>query len=89
MTSTELKEYAERLGFGIAYARRMPRSDEVRAYVAVLNEEETLKTVHELRWHPSKPKRVEGYEHALKPNRYTQYDKLVVTFVIDDDKEAK
>lgn len=82
MTSQQMKTICEKLGFGIAHARRNKRTGEVRAYVSTLSANNS--DVNELRWLPDNPGEFLGYEHATKPNGYTQYDKLVARFTIAD-----
>lgn len=82
MTAKKLTAILEKLGFGIAHARRMPRSDEIRAYVAIVHPEHA--DCDEFRWTPERPGEVDAYEHATRPNGYTRYDKFVARFTIAD-----
>lgn len=74
MTSAAFKETLERLGWIVAHARRVPRKPEIRAYLAMRNEE--YPDVDELRYNPAKtgPGTAELIKHAVKPNGYTSYD---------------
>ena len=86
MDAKQLKAVCERLGFGIAHARRVPRSSEVRAYVAVRHKDDCrYGDVDELRWRPETPDgHLELWQHAVKPNGYTQYDKYVGLVTVAD-----
>lgn len=80
MTSSELKAVLEGFGWGVAHVRRIPRGTQLRAYIAVRHPEHG--DVDEIRYNPEYPGEVELYQHAIKPNGYTQYDKLVGRFTI-------
>lgn len=73
MDSKQLKQALENLGFGIAHVRCVPRKTELRAYVAVKNDEHPL--VDEIRYNDGCE--VTCIQHAIKPNGYTQYDKFL------------
>lgn len=75
MTSAEFKAKLEELGFGVAHARRMPRSNKLRAYIAVhhpLHPE-----ADEVRWTPDDPDGATLYHHATCSNGYTPFDKYL------------
>lgn len=74
MTTKEFKVTLEKMGFGIAHARRTPYGQEMRAYVAVRNPAHPL--VDEVRYAPHLKPNFQLYQHTTKSNG-VQYDRFV------------
>lgn len=66
----------ENLGFGIAHSRRVPRSQEIRFYVAVYNP--AMRSVTELRWLPGNTF-VSAYRQATRGSEFRTVDVFVQT----------
>lgn len=80
MTKQAVTAALEKMGFGIAHSRRVPRSDEVRFYVAVLHPE--LRNITEFRWTPGDTM-VSAFEQVQSPTSFRTTDRFVAAFEIE------